>query len=219
MADFRARANTNTLSPVSNNGWADLAVDRLGGMFTSDLSGLAARAAAAGRLIVASDADQNDQLTGQTSFADTTPTLLLNVPDGSAAIPLWVKLSQAGTVAGDFIDIIIEADNIAAYASGGTAETLYYFRNGGSFTTGCAVYSGATATAGYGVALHHERMAEDVDPASADASNFRWSWVPDFILPLVGPASLKVFTFAGTTGPTWRWSVGFADVPAAMFTN
>lgn len=220
MSDVRIIANTNTLAPTANSQWIGLAGDRLGNLFTADLRGLAARAAMAGRLIVASDADQNDTVTGQTSYANTTPTFLLNVPDGSCAVPLFVNLTQAGTVAGDFNEVIIEADNIAAYSTGGTAETLYYFRNGAGFTTACAVYSGATATAGYGIPLLHTRLAEDVDPASADAAQRELIWRPEYPFFLVGPASLKVFTYATTgAGPTWLWTIGFIDLPAAMLTN
>lgn len=219
MSDIRVIANTNTLAPAANGNWVGLAGDRLGDIFTADLRGLAARAALAGRLVVASDADQNDTVLGQTSFANTTPTFLLNVPSGSCAIPLFVQLTQAGTVAGDYIEVIVEADDIAAYSSGGTSETLYYFRNGAGFATSCAVYSGATATAGYGIPLLHTRLAEDVDPASADAAQRELIWRPEHPYILVGPAALKVFTYAASTGPTWLWSIGFLDIPAAWVTS
>ena len=217
MADVRGNTLTNALAPSSNDAWRALALDRLGGIFPADLTGLAARAAMAGRLIVASDADQNDALTGQTSFVNTTPTLLLNVPSGSCAIPVAVELVQTGTVGGGAVDVLIEADDIAAFASGGTAETLFYFRNGAGFTTACAVYSGATATAGFGTNLFQATIGQDVSPAEGAVNGVFWRPRVPYIL--VGPASLKVFTYAATTGPSWFWHVEFIDLPPAMFTN
>lgn len=216
MSEIRG-LHQRTLVGGPDNTPKNVALDGLGGMYLGDIKGLAARAAAAGRLVVASDADQNDRVTAQTSFANTTPTFLLNVPDGSCAVPLWVDLAQKGSVAGDFIEVKIEADDIAAYSSGGTSETLFYLRNGAGFTSSCALYSGATTTAGYGISLAQYSVAEDVDPASADAQPFKVRWDAGYVLPLIGPASFKVFTWAGSTAPTWEWSIGFLDLPVSMF--
>lgn len=217
MADVRLMARTSVLSPSAEGQFSAAAMDRLGNLFTADMAGLVARAAAAGRFVVASDADQNDLVTGQTSFANTTPTFLLNVPSGSLAVPVFVHLFQSGTVAGGAVDVIIEADDIAAYASGGTAETQFYFRNGAGFTTACAVYSGATATGGYGVRLAGYTLGQDVSPAEGAVNQILWQ--PTYPMPLVGPASLKVFTYAGTTGPTWFWSLAYIDMPASWLTS
>ena len=80
--------------------------------------------AAGGRVYIASDADQNDRVTGQTSFANTTPTFLLNNPSTSTVvcIPFYYQLTQTGTVAGGAISIETEARSATAYASGGTSE-------------------------------------------------------------------------------------------------
>ena len=212
MADARLIARPSTVGRASGGTWVGAMGTRSGAAFSADYLHQLAQE---GRIFFASDADQNDQLTGQTSFADTTPTLLLNVPSGYCAVPLYLRLMQAGTVAGDFIDVILEIDNIAAYASGGTAETILSSRTDQPVAPSCGLYSGATATAGYGVAVAHYRMAEDVDPASADAQQFGLVWQPAVPMYLVGPASFKVFTFAGTTGPTWRWSIAWAEVPVA----
>lgn len=170
---------------------------------------------ATGRVFYASDADQNDAITGQTSFANTTPSLILTVPSGTTAIPLLVRLAQTGTVAGGAIDVIIEFDNIAGYASGGTAETVLGARTTGGPTNLCSVYSGATATAGYGVRVFARTFAQDVTPASTEFIP-EVVWAPIAGLDhLVGPACMKVFTYAGTTGPTWFWTVKWAEFPTA----
>jgi len=190
---------------------------RDGSIFTADfMMGLAMQ----GRIFIASDADQNDTVTGQTSFANTTPTFLLNVPSGTTAIPLYAKLGQAGTVAGGAIDIIVEIDDIAAYSTGGTSETVLCARTDNPIGNKCALYSGATATAGYGIVVESVfQMVQDV--ASAVADDYRWhqfKWEPKIPIMLVGPASLKIFTYASTTGPTWVWSIAWAEIPSSDIT-
>lgn len=214
MSDIRieARQSAGSVSRASAGGYRLASGTRDGAPFTADwLHALAQE----GRLYIASDADQNDLVTGQTSFVNTTPTFLLTVPSGTTAIPVYLSLTEAGTVAGDYIDVLIEIDNIAGYASGGTAETVLASRTDDPTAENCTFYSNPTATAGYGVLVDSFRLAEDVDPASADAGGpFGLKWRPPYPIYLVGPACLKVFTFATGTGPSWAWSAAWIEVPS-----
>lgn len=163
-----------------------------------------------GRIFVTSDADQNDMVTGQTSFANTTPTFLLDVPANTYAVPLFLNLSQSGTVAGGAIDVIVEIDRVKRYASGGTSEKLFstFPRD-----SKCAFYTGATATAGYGITVRRDTIGPDV--SSAEGAVQRPDFKPDFPMVLRGPASMLVYTYAGTTGPTWLWQAGFVELDQA----
>src|SRR3990167_679727 len=165
-----------------------------------------------GRVYYASDTDQNDLVTGQTSFADTTPTFILDVPDGTTAIPLMVRLSQTGTVAGGAIDVIVEIDNADRYNTGGTSETVLGSKTTGARTNACALYSGATANARYGIRLMGMTIGQDVSPAEGSPNEIVWTPAAglDFI---VGPGAFLVYTYAGTTGPTWFWTVKWAEIP------
>jgi hypothetical protein len=166
-----------------------------------------------GQCFVAGDADQNDMVTGQTSFANTTPTFMIDVPEGITVIPLFVDLSQAGTVAGGDIELIIEIDNADRYGSGGTSETVLCTRTTGGNPNVCAVYSGATANAGFGQRVFSAKIAPDVSPAEGILPGPLW--VPPIPYFLVGPAGLLVYSWAGTTGPTWLWSIGWAEINSA----
>jgi len=178
------------------------------------------RLAAEGRIFVASDADENDLVTGQTSFAATTPTFLLQVPAGTICVPLGLTLAQTGSVAGGAIVVIVYVDNTDRYSSGGTSE-LVFNPNGLSAgsaaspsarTNLCTFYSNPTAIAGVGARLWAATIGQDVSPAEGGAPGP--SWAPPAPLFLTGPASLLVFTYAGTTGPTWFWSATWAEFPA-----
>ena len=167
---------------------------------------------ARGRVFTWSDADQNDVVTGQTSFADTTPTFLIDVPAAYVFIPLMVSLTQTGTVAGGAIDIIIEKDNADRYNTGGTTETGYN-DYGQSLPTGFALYSGATANAGYGVNLGRFKVGADVDTAEGAVNEVLW--VPDRSLDYIeGPGAFLVYSYAATTGPTFFWTIKGGVVPA-----
>lgn len=166
--------------------------------------------AAKGRLFISSDADQNDVVTGQTSFANTTPTFLLDVPEGTVAVPLFLNLSQTGTVAGGAIDVIIEIDNKTRWASGGTSEKVFSPNTANHLTNKCTLYTGATAGAGYGMNLVRATIGQDVSPAEGAIPGPFWK--PELPYALYGPASWLIYTYAGTTGPTWFWALAWAEI-------
>ena len=174
--------------------------------------------ASQGRIYTASDADQNDLVTGQTSFAATTPTFMIDVPSGTTIVPLLVSLGQTGTVAGGAVSVIIELDNADRYNTGGTAETVFNNKTaGGVFTNNSTLYSGATAESGYGVRVFGVTVGADVEPAEGISNEVLWTptSTPEF---LVGPAAFLVYTYAATTGPTWFWTIKWAEFPTTWFT-
>ena len=174
--------------------------------------------AAEGRVFYATDGDQNDRVTGQTSFADTTPTFTLRVPANTVAIPVLVALCQTGTVAGGDVDVLMEFAGIDRYASGGTSENVRNARVGSTGTPNnlCTLYSGATITATsaslpFGHTPWRLTVGADVSPAEGISNELIWSPTgPDF---LEGPASVNIYTYAGTTGPTWYWTMKWIEIP------
>lgn len=171
-----------------------------------------------GRCFYSADADQNDLVTGQTSFANTTPSFLLDVPLGTTAIPLFLGLNQAGSVAGGDIFVSMEMDKIKRYASGGTSEKVFNARSDLALASKCALYSNPTAVAGYGIRTFSVQVAADVSPA--EGAIYELVWTPGGSLDfLVGPAAWAIYTYAGTTGPSWTWSVKWCEIPTAMLNN
>ena len=173
--------------------------------------------ASQGRIFTASDADQNDLVTGQTSFVSTTPTFLIDVPSGTTIVPLLVSLGQTGTVAGDTVNVIIELDNADRYNTGGTSETVFNNKTaGGVFTNAATLYSNPTAETGYGIRAFGISVAQDVAPAEGISNEVLWTptSTPEF---LVGPAAFLVYTYATTTGPTWFWTIKWAEIPTTWF--
>lgn len=218
MADVRGVVhNAAGQAHAGRDAWRNLSLTPDGSLFAaSHLDALARE----GRVFVASDADENDVITGATSYAATTPTLLLEVPNGKVALPLWVALQQSGSVAGGNISVAVSFDIISRYTSGGTAETIRSTRSDHPLTPGCTLYStGGSAivapAASRAQGLFFQTIMQDVALVATDiplpfANNGVWR--PPAPLYLVGPAALLVFTYAATTGPSWLWSVGWAEI-------
>lgn len=176
---------------------------------------------AEGRVFYGAEATLNGTITGPTSFATTTPTLLLDVPSGTTAIPLMVRLFQAGTVAGGAVTVLIEIDNADRYTSGGTAATVLGSRTTGAQTNAATLYSRAgsaiTATDAVGVRLAGYLLGQDVSPAEGAVNEIVWTPTAGLDL-VVGPGAFIVNTSAGTTGPTWYYSVKWAEIPTEWLT-
>lgn len=169
-----------------------------------------------GRIFYASDADQNDLVTGQTSFVNTTPTFLLRNPSDSGVIcvPLLFSLNQAGTVAGGVVSASAEIDDVDVYSSSGTEETVLSSRPKNPVAGGnkCKLFSNPTVTAGYGVRVLGLQLGEDISPAEGAIQEVLWT--PASGIDILDPDTcLKVFTWAASTGPTWFWTFKWAEFP------
>lgn len=171
---------------------------------------------ARGLAFQASDADQNDTITGQTSFAATAPTFQIDVPTTHVLIPKLVRLYPTGTVAGGVITVIIEKDNADRYASGGSTQTVY---NDKGNSPNCTLRTGATANSGFGTPLMQIEFPADVDEAAAEFYPREILWTPGNELHLIGAdgggGAFNVFTYASSTGPTWMWGINWYEVPVS----
>lgn len=223
MSDIRGVVHNASAQPRSaKDTYRYAAVTPNGALFSATYLDSLARE---GRIFVSSDADENDVIVGATSFAATTPTLLLEVPNGTVALPLWVMLQQAGTVAGGNISVAVSFDIISRYTSGGTAETIRSTRSDHPVTPLCTLYStGGSAivapAASRAQSLYHQTIMQDVALVATDIPlpfADEGVWRPPAPIYLTGPASLLVFTYAATTGPSWLWSIGWAEIPETEF--
>jgi hypothetical protein len=170
--------------------------------------------AATGRIFTASAAAANTTVTGATSFATTTPTFLLDIPEGTTALPLRFTGGQTGTVAGAKVDIIVEWDNADRYTSGGT-EATWLNQMFHSRLAVCDFYSATgtaiTATNAYGVRDMALSIGQDVEPAEGALQEIIWT--PNAgPIGLRGPAAWLLYAFAGTTAPTLWYTFTWGEV-------
>ena len=187
-----------------------------------------------GRVFRATPAALDTMALGATSFATTTPTIVLYLPADTVEnglqmcmIPLEVRIAQTGTVAGAAVNVVIEADNANRYTSGGTAATRNNVRpQHGRTSQGLVRFSvsadAIVATDAVGTRLAGYTIGQDVSPAEGAVQEVVWT--PESgIEPLECTASLGstflVYTYAGTTGPTVWWSIKWAEFPAVWLGN
>ncbi len=181
-----------------------------------------------GMLYRAAGSALNTTALGATSYATTTPTFMVDVAAAAAyaVIPAEMRLFQAGTVAGGAVSVFLEQDNAARYSSGGTAMTVMNTKGTVvALPTGVTAFSTAggaiTATDAVGIRMAGYLLGQDVSPAEGAVNEI--VWMPqagiDILLPTASVgASWLINTFAGTTGPTWFWSLKFAVVPTSWLT-
>jgi len=166
-----------------------------------------------GRAFMVSNAARETALAvGGTSFVDTTPAFILDVPSGTGVVPLEIDLRQGGTVAGGMITVLATLSDKVRRASSGTSHTPQNMRFDEPQTSGCSFYTGATASANADdISLFSGLFAQDLDGA-VGVSQVHWSARDSYAPYLVGPASLVVYAFAGSTQPSWFFTFKWAEV-------
>lgn len=176
------------------------------------------------RVYIASNAAKQTALaTGGTSYSDTAPAFILDVAAGTTMIPLSIGLRQGGTVAGGVITVIVTADIGNRYSSGGTAITARNLKIGGGVAAGNRRASGVTV---YGtsptasavnthISLQSTILTPDVGAGTlVNSPNavFEWPKLGEVAPELIGPASLVIYTYAGTTQPSWYFNFKWLEI-------
>ena len=151
---------------------------------------------------------------GTTSFATngTNPAIYVGVPSGTTIMPLEIRLAQGGTIATDAFTTVIAFEDAALYSSSGTAKTPINLRTDRANTSVAVCYVSPTVTAPSDDASLHAGIYTQMvaDPVHSDQSLY-WS-ARDFLAPvLIGPASLLVYAYTATVGPSFYWRVVWAE--------
>lgn len=171
-----------------------------------------------GRVYNVSNAARETALAvGGTSFSDTAPAFLLDVPSGTTIVPLEINLHQGGTVAGAVITVLVTLSDKIRYSSSGTSHTPQNMRFDEPNSSDCSFYTGATAGANTDdITIWGAQLEANVD--SQANGKVEWS-ARNYIPPvLVGPASLVIYTYAGTTQPSWFFSINWWELSTANLT-
>ena len=166
-----------------------------------------------GRAFMVSNAARETALAvGGTSFSDTAPAFILDVPSGTGVVPLEIDLRQGGTVAGGVITVLATLSDKVRRASSGTSHTPQNMRFDEPQTSGCSFYTGPTAaTNADDITLFGGIYEHNLDGAITTSQVF-WSARHSYAPYLVGPASLVIYTFAASTQPSWFFTIKWAEV-------
>ena len=153
-------------------------------------------------------------VTGQTSFAATTPTFILY--GANVALPAvlsGVSLAQVGTVAGGVISLAVAVDTTNRFSTGGTAVVPQNMRTDSATASVYTFSYGATAAAaGTGTRYIWEGSA----PATLGTVT-SLDFLDGLVLDKAGSTagkftgSLLVYTWAATTGPSWKFQFEWVE--------
>lgn len=176
-----------------------------------------------GRVFLASNAARETAIAGGgTSFGDTAPAFLLDVPTGYTAIPLEIHLAQGGTVAGGIITVLVTLSDKVRYASGGAAITPQNMRFDEPYASACSFYDCGTDIVANAntddITLWAAMLDQDVSTKPEASINVNWSARFNLAPLLVGPASLVIYAFAGSTEPSLFYNIIWAEIPTASVT-
>lgn len=154
--------------------------------------------------------------TASATFSDTDPALLVDVPNGTTMVPLEIILNTAGTVGGGVIRVLITVDNKVRYTSGGVAIPKQNMRFDEPRSSACPAYEGTTdivaAGAGDNITLHGAYIEDDVATTPYGTSTRMHWFARESIAPvLVGPASLVIYAYAGSTQPSFFFVIKYAE--------
>jgi hypothetical protein len=167
-------------------------------------------AVARGRRFFTTHQTPGTAVTGQTSFVATTPTFLLNNAAATrGAILRSIILAQAGTVAGGLIELVLAIDSANRYSAGGTAVVP---QNGNSDSATASLvtafrFNPTASAAGAGTRY----LAPGAVPASLGTIT-TISFNDGVYIGVTG--SILLYTWAATTGPTWRFTFEWEEVAA-----
>jgi hypothetical protein len=141
-------------------------------------------------------------VTGQTSFAATTPTFLIYQSGAVNRVVLEeIELSQTGTVAGAAIQVYVAIDTASRYSSGGTAVVPQCVSGESSTSpTFTFTYNPTANAAGAGTRYVMSRSIAQ----SVGAAPHVWSFKDAVSIGATG--SILVYTVAATTGPSWKFN-------------
>ncbi len=108
----------------------------------------------------------------------------------------------------------------ASPKTGGTSEAVYNAKTDIVGTNQCLLYSTPTCTTARATKNLYSTPLIGPDVSPAEGVFKEVVWTPEIAghpLAIVGPGALAVFTWAGTTGPTWAWTFAWAEVPTRLF--
>ena len=220
MTDLRILPGVSSVTRVTGDGtqWMAARGTRDGSLFACDwIQALVLE----GRVYMAYVGSATTPITLDASWANTDPDISLDVPDGTAIIPLAIKvvLEAFGTTA--LFETMTLVSRTLAASSAGTAFTPINIRTDAPQSSNCSVYVGPTVTSGYTTGafeLHRDCLQKAATISTADDDQghkpnlFEWTLGQNGFAPvLVGPASMA--TWATSQAASGYIQYYWAEVP------
>lgn len=172
-----------------------------------------------GRIFSVTHQTPSTDVTGQTSFVATTPTFMIYGEDlARRGVLRRMRLCQSGTVAGGTIYIAVAIDTTNRFSANGTTVTPQNYNAAKSIAaTYTARYNPTASAAGTGT-RYLEPLTASASLGTMTEIDFSEFFGEDGLI-FAGPGatagtytgSLLVYTWAGTTGPSWKFKLEYLE--------
>lgn len=214
MAEIEILAQQQNVQRKSDGQWLPSRGTRDGALFTADwFQALALE----GRVFAMNGGTDTSPLTFGGAYSATDVDFALDVPDGTAIIPITIEVNIQ-TSGASLFEVIMLASRTLQATSGATAGTIVPLRTDAPISSNCTGYvtdGSVTATDPNTTgAYEFYRSGYPTDPDVAGNPNPRYAFsaLRDGVCPiLVGPASLAVYV-SGTSGTGFVTAI-WAEVP------
>ena len=153
------------------------------------------------------------ELVGQTAYVATAATFSLRNLGSKLMIPLWARLHQADAVAGGRIIVhaqVLEADQAPTTITAATVRNLNWWKKDASDVLAGTTVTLPTFTTGNARLVWTGEFFQTVSAANNDQIINVFPR-PGFVAvrPL---GALHIYTWAGTTGPSWSYDIAWAEL-------
>ena len=165
-----------------------------------------------GKVFHVSNPTVGTEIVGQTSYVATATTFSFRNLGSKLMVPLWCHLVQADAVAGGRIIVHTQALETDQFTSG-TALTAVNSNWRNRDANGVIAFHTATLpsfTTGNARLVHTGEYFQTVTAANGD-NRINAFTRPGFVGVRPG-GGLHVYTWAGTTGPSWSFDIAWAEV-------
>lgn len=153
------------------------------------------------------------ELVGQTSYVATLATFSFRNLGSKLMVPLWARLHQADAVAGGRIIAhtqVLETDQAPTTITAATVRNLNWFTKDASGVLAGTTVTLPTFTTGNARLVWTGEFFQTVTAANDDQVINAFPY-PGFVGVRPGGA-IHIYTWAGTTGPSWSYDIAWAEV-------
>ena len=165
-----------------------------------------------GKVFHVSNVAVGTEIVGQTSYVATATTFSLRNLGAKLMVPLWARLVQADAVAGGRIIVhtqVLETDQFTS----GTALPIMNSNWRNRDASGALAFHTATLptfTTGNARLVQTGEYFQTVSAANND--NIINAFTAPGFVGVRPNGALHIYTWAGTTGPSWSFDIGWAEV-------
>lgn len=202
-------------APATDETTIDVRLSRDGSLRTLQL---AQTLALAGRVFVVNYGQGTTFVTAKTGLTAAQPDFDLDVPAGTAVIPLSLSLSfgaMTGTVNHFFVQ---RGSNLVGAGTSSAATVGPTNANQAAALVSVCAARQAYSVSGTAPSSPLELWALDDPTAATGSVPLAFTWTPQTLYPIVGPGCLVGYGVSTTTALTFKAVLTYAELPAQYVT-